>query len=118
MFQAIAFRFALVSVCVTSSLSAGAGDAASHESTRIVARPDSLTNIERVRILEAATKKTSGSEKRRAGPTARGRVSKCEFTTRSSPTKPSSAVRAGRKRVWTIETMDAKLQHYQVGPIG
>jgi hypothetical protein len=54
MFQAIAFRLALVSICVPASFSARAGDAASHESAPVVARPDTLTSIERVRILEGA----------------------------------------------------------------
>lgn len=54
MFQAIAFRLALVSICVMSSFSAGAGDASSHEFGSIVSHPDTLTNIERVRILEGA----------------------------------------------------------------
>ncbi|HJQ54521.1 MAG TPA: hypothetical protein VJ825_11835 [Gemmatimonadaceae bacterium] len=37
-----------------SSFSAGAGDAGSHESAPVVAPPDTLTSIERVRILEGA----------------------------------------------------------------
>ena len=54
MFQAVAFRLALLSICVPASFSARAGDAASHESAPVVARPGTLTSIERARILEGA----------------------------------------------------------------
>ena len=40
------------------------------------------------------------------------------FTQRGLLTRLSSAVRLRRNRVWTTETMDAKLLHYQVCPIG